>query len=107
MARRLNLQSSLQALVGPRTDGKQNVYYQPPESVKLNYPCIVYKRSRPNITYADNNAYSFTQCYEVTLISKDPDWVLPEEMVKQFVHCSIDRYFVSDNLYHNVLTLYY
>ena len=37
MANRLDLQALLEDLLGSR-----NVYYQPPESVKMNYPAIVY-----------------------------------------------------------------
>ena len=37
MANRLDLQALLEDLLGSR-----NVYYQPPESDKMNYPAIVY-----------------------------------------------------------------
>lgn len=107
MGRRPSLQSELQALIGPRADGKQNVYFQPPESVKLNYPCIVYNETRPSIHRANDKAYEYTQCYEITLIGKDAEWDLPEMLVKHFRHITIERFFVSDNLYHVALTLYY
>ena len=84
MASRLSLQSKLQALIGSRQDGKSNVYFQPPESVKLNYPCIVYERAKPNVKHANNKAYQFTQCYKVTLIGKNPEWELPEQFIKTF-----------------------
>ena len=40
MDSRPNLQTMLEQILGSR-----NVYFQPPESLKLNYPAIVYKRS--------------------------------------------------------------
>lgn len=39
MANRLNLHEEFATLLG-----SNNVYFQPPESVKLNYPCIKYSR---------------------------------------------------------------
>lgn len=47
MASSLDLQREFQALC-------KNVYFQPPESVKLLYPCIVYKRSAGDTRFADN-----------------------------------------------------
>lgn len=107
MASRLSLQSELKSLIGVRADGKQNVYFQPPESVKLNYPCICYKLARPEVRRADNKVYKHTQCYEITVIYKDSENDLPTILLNHFTHIDLNRYFVSDNLYHSVLTLYY
>ena len=35
--------------------GSDNVYFQPPESYKMEYPCIVYERSALTTRFADNN----------------------------------------------------
>ncbi len=35
--------------------GSDNVYFQPPPTVKMQYPCIVYKRDYLNTEFADNN----------------------------------------------------
>ncbi len=107
MASRLSLQSELKSLIGVRTDNKQNVYFQPPESVKLVYPCIIYKLARPEARRADNKVYKFTQCYEITVIYTDPDYELPKEILHHFEYVDLDRYFTSDNLYHAVFTLFY
>lgn len=107
MASRLSLQSELQALIGVRTDGKQNVYFQPPESVKLNYPCIVYKKRPASILRADNKPYKYMQGYDVTTITFDPDSDLSKRVICYFEHCRPDRNFVNDNLYHDALVLYY
>ena len=40
MDSRPNLQAKLEEILG-----NKNVYFQPPESLKLNFPAIVYKRS--------------------------------------------------------------
>ena len=47
MANRLDLQALLEDLLGSR-----NVYYQPPESVKMNYPAIVYALEDIENTFA-------------------------------------------------------
>ena len=41
MASRLNLHNSLIEALGTKS-----VYFQPPESVKLVYPCIIYEESK-------------------------------------------------------------
>ena len=47
MASRLDLQSKLEKLLG-----NKNVYYQPPESLKMEYPAIRYSRSDIDSKYA-------------------------------------------------------
>ena len=54
MANRLDLQALLEDLLGSR-----NVYYQPPESKKMNYPAIVYTLEDIESTFADDGLYLF------------------------------------------------
>lgn len=56
---------------------------------------------------ADNKAYGYTKSYDITIISKDPEFNLSERMVKHFMMCSPDRFYTNDNLNHWALTLYY
>ena len=49
MAGRLELQSKLEELLGTR-----NVYYQPPESIKIGYPAIVYFKNNIVNRYAND-----------------------------------------------------
>lgn len=102
MASRLNLHEELCALLGTRS-----VYFQPPESVKLNFPCIVYSRSGADTDYAENKTYNMTYQYNVQIISKDPDNDLAQMLAKHFQMCRYTRRFVLDNLYHDNLILYY
>ena len=37
--------------------GDHKVYYQPPENLKLTYPCIIYETSDILSNFADNNPY--------------------------------------------------
>ena len=101
MATRVDLQVKLERILGSR-----NVYYQPPESVKINYPAIVYSRSDIDINYADDKSYMNTNRYEIIVIDKRPDNDATGQIL-MLPHCSFDRHYTSDNLHHDVLTLYY
>lgn len=83
-----------------------NCYFQPPESFKLTYPCIVYNRSSSNTRYADNNPYSFRYSYDITAISRDPDSDTPRK-IAQLPLCRFNRHFTKDNLNHDIFTLYW
>lgn len=107
MAKRIDLQQKLQTLIGSRSDGKQNVYFQPPESIKLNYPCIVYNRGTGDTKYAEDKPYTFTNRYILTYIDKDPDSSNIEKIAMAFPMISHVRCFISDNLNHSVYELYW
>lgn len=101
MSNRTNLQYQLERILGSR-----NVYYQPPESVKIDYPAIIYHRSDVDSKYANNKTYINTNRYEIIVIDKRPDNAAIDEILK-LPGCSFDRHYTSDNLHHDVLTLYY
>lgn len=85
--------------------GVKKVYYQPPETVKLEYPCIVYELSNIIFKYANNDKYIHNNSYTVTLIDSDPDSIIVDEILK-LPFTSFDRQFKSDNLNHFVFTIY-
>lgn len=85
--------------------GSRNVYFQPPESVKMNYPAIVYSRSRIQNTSADNIIYKQDVSYSITVIDRDPDSEIVER-VSQIPRILFDRHYVVNNLNHDVYTLY-
>ena len=87
--------------------GTRNVYFQPPESVRLSYPCIVYSKSGADTEYAGNKTYLMTDQYNVQIISKDPDNLLYKNLADHFPMCRYIRRFVIDNLYHDNLILFY
>ncbi len=101
MASRLELQTKLEELLGSR-----NVYYQPPETITMNYPAVVYNKSKIKASRADNALYLKDTSYDITVISNKPD----NEVILKILGlplCIYDRHFKSDNLYHDVLTLYF
>lgn len=101
MATRLDLQRRFEDILESK-----NVYYQPPESIKLKYPCIIYSLSDIYARNADDMHYSMQKAYTVTVISRDPDNTIAESIL-QFPRTRFDRRYIADNLYHDILTLYY
>lgn len=101
MGNRLELQYELEELLG-----SENVYYQPPESKKMNYPAIVYAKDKISPRKADDLNYIKTTRYQITVIDRLPDNPVIDKLLN-LPYCSYDRFFVSDNLNHDVLTLYY
>lgn len=101
MANRLDLQTELEELLGSR-----NVYFQPPASVRINYPAIVYTRSDIDNTFADDSVYMQSHFYEVTVIDEDPDSKIVEA-VSKLPTCRFSRHFTSENLNHDTFIIYY
>lgn len=101
MDRRNELHEKLCDLLGSR-----HVYFQPPETVKLSYPCIIYRLNDITVQRADNTAYNGRLRYAVTVISKDPDYPVVKELAL-WPLCSFNRPYTADNLNHWVFELYY
>ena len=82
----------------------RNVYFQPPASVKMKYPAIVYSRKSIDNKHANNEVYIQSFGYEVTVIDYEPDseYVL---RMSRLPKCKWDRQYVTDGLYHDVFTL--
>ena len=102
MGRRQNLHDELKELLGT-----SNCYFQPPESLKLKYPCYVYKREAPDVLRADNMMYRRVHKYGLTYITLNPDDPLIEETEGHFSMCRMTRHYTADNLNHYYYDLYY
>ena len=101
MASRLKLQTELEELLGTR-----NVYYSPPASLKMQYPAIVYSRSDIDNAHANNSVYKQEYAYEITVIDRNPDSEIAKK-VSRLPRCRLNRHYPSDNLNHDVFTIYY
>lgn len=110
---RLELDEKLRELLG-----SPNVYFSPPESVKLKYPCIVYHRTGADVKNADNGVYGLHFQYTVTIIDKDPDFgkfkdpswgqdSLVEAFLFRFPMCRYINHRTVNNLNHDTFYLYY
>ena len=102
MASRLKLHEELCELLGTR-----NVYFQPPESIKLKYPCIVYSLSGVTKRNADDRLYNGINQYQVVSIEIDPDGDISMKLLEKYPMCSFNRGYVVDNLNQKDHTLYY
>jgi hypothetical protein len=100
-ARRLELQARLEALLG-----SSNVYFQPPPGHEILYPCIIYKRDNVSVDFANNFGYRFAQRYQVMYISRTPDSDMVETIAR-LPQCLYGRFYVAQNLNHDVFNLYY
>lgn len=86
--------------------GNNHVYFQPPESIKLQYPCIIYEFSRPKIVYGSNKKYQQHKCYSVTLIDKNPDSIYYDKLM-ELDYCECTNMSTVDNLNHYYFDIYF
>lgn len=101
MNRRLELQRLFENILGSR-----NVYFQPPEDIKMRYPAIVYSIDDIEHKHANNKPYIRSPNYMATLIDFDPDSEFVEKL-DSLPMCSFDRSYTSDNLHHWVYNIFY
>ena len=101
MGTRLELQATLESLLG--TD---HVYFQPPSNVTMQYPAIVYNRDYRKTNFADNLPYAGRWRYQVTVIDRDPDSLIPEKVVGLPMTTFV-RHFTADNLNHDIYDVYF
>ena len=87
--------------------GNNNVYYSPPETVKLEYPCIIYSISDVNPIHANNISYDVKKRYQILHIYRNPDGDLIKEFSEGFSYCRFVRHYTSDNLNHDIFEIYY
>jgi hypothetical protein len=101
MAPRTSLQTVLEIILG-----SDHVYFQPPANVQMQYPCITYSRDRASTEFADNDPYRYSKRYQVTVIDRNPDSGIPDAVAK-LPMCTHRRFFVAENLNHDVFDLYF
>lgn len=94
LSKRLDLHEMLCEILG-----SSKCYFQPPESVKLEYPCIIYKYDNNTRIHADDVPYNITHQYIVTLVTRDPDDPRVNTMT-ELPRMRFDRYYTADNLHH-------
>lgn len=101
MASRIELHEKLCELLGSR-----NVYYQPPESLKMEYDAIRYSLDDMFTKLANGKRYVSKKRYNVIVISRLPD---PEvvDKILELPYSSLGRPYAADNLNHYPITLYY
>lgn len=103
MGQRLELHTLLKSLL---QEDAAYVYYQPPANILMQFPCIVYSRDAVKTTYADNKLHSRKKRYQVTVIDSDPDSEIPDK-VAALPMSSFQRFFVTDQLNHDIFNIYF
>ena len=101
MKRRVELHNVLVKILG-----SNNVYFQPPANVRMKYPAILYSRNDMNNQHADNIPYVQKMGYQIVYISKDPDDPVVQK-IAGLPYCRYDRHYNSDNLNHDVFSIYF
>jgi hypothetical protein len=101
MGSRLEFHAILEGVLG-----SESVYFQPPPTVQMSYPCIVYQLSRIESRRANDELYSAQTAYDVTLIHEDPDTNLIREILT-LPFSSFERHHAPDGLNHYVYRIYF
>ncbi len=83
-----------------------HTYFQPPSSVRIEYPCFIYSRDVGRTMRADDRRYGYAEGYEVIYITTDPDTVTPQKVMDAFTYCSDGKPYIKDGLYHYPFTIY-
>jgi len=102
MRPRTDLHTLLLSIVGT---GKK-VYFQPPSTLIMTYPCIVYGLNDINSKFADNKPYNSEREYVVTVIDPNPDSPIPDK-IAALPKTRYDRHLTIDNLNHDIFTIYF
>ena len=90
MSRRLKLHNALCDILSCPNKGPEcRAYFQPPSSVKMKYPAIVYALE-----------------YSVTVIDSDPDSSLVGK-VASMPTSRFNRHYTKDNLNHDVFEIFF
>lgn len=84
-----------------------SIYFQPPASIKMSYPCIIYNLDNINMTRADNKIYTAQYRYALTYVSNKPDDTDYQKLFDTFEYVNLERYYRADNLNHYLITILY
>ena len=107
MSRRLKLHSILCNILScPERGENCRVYFQPPATVKMKYPAIVYAFNGKDIWHADDRVYLSYNRYSITIIDSNPDSELIDK-VAELPMCDFNTSYTKDNLNHTVYEISY
>ena len=76
-----------------------HVYYQPPENLKIVYPCFVYSDSDVEVLYANDMPYLQYQEYVVTYMTRKASPPLVDAILR-LPRVRFDRHYTSENIHH-------
>ena len=87
----------------------ENVYYDPPTSIQMKFPCFRFTMNNTDSKYADNLSYLRTKRWAITFITRDVEELddVINQMLIKFKYCTHETTFKADNLNHAVFNLYF
>ena len=88
------------------TLGSTNVYFDPPESFKLKYPCIVYSYNANIDWHAENARYIKLRRYTIIYITKNADDDMVDTL-ENLEFCHLNRVYNADGLWHYAFDIYF
>lgn len=94
------IQSKLRSL------GIDNVYFEPPQTVKMAYPCAVFHRGTISSRSANNRVYKIDDSYELKYITREPDSEMVHKILRAFQMIRHIRHYTADGLHHDQFKLY-
>ena len=98
---RMKLQTLLEEVLGSK-----QVYFQPPETIKMSYPAIVFSLEGIRNKKANDSNYLYNYKFNVNFITKS---LIDDKTLNTLFaldYCTFDRSYKSDGLYHYVFTIY-
>lgn len=102
MGTRLQLQTLLESFLPPGS----KAWFQPPSTIELVYPTILYNHDYNAVVHSNNKPYSVTKRYQLTVIDEDPDSQIADK-VQALPMCSMVRKYEADELNHTIFDLYF
>lgn len=88
-------------------DGVEEAYYQPINGAQMvEEPHIVYKRDGSYVAKADNILWWLKKRYTVTVVSRSPSSLIPDQ-VEALPYSRFDRRFEVNGRYHTMFQLYF
>ena len=83
-----------------------HVYFQPPTGIKMVYPAIRYSIKYRDSDYAGDRKYLNKTSYEIIVIDRKVSNPVIDKIL-ELPYTSYDRSYIADNLYHDVMTIYF
>lgn len=107
MNRRLMLHEQLCKILGcPNRGIECRVYFQPPSSVRMKYPAIVYALDDIQNTFANDRVFLSDKKYSVIVIDTNPDSPIVDK-VAEMPTSRFNRHYTKDNLNHYVFEVFF
>lgn len=107
MSRRMKLHNILCDILLCNERGPEcRAYFQPPPSIKMKYPAIVYALDDIENVFANDGVYLSERRYSIIVVDSDPDSNLVGK-VASMPTCRFNRYYTKDNLNYYVFEIFF